>query len=248
MSPEQAVGKPVDRRTDVWAFGAVLWEMLTGRRLFEGETANQTLAEVLRAPVDFSKLPSGTPPEIRRLLRRCLDRDSENRLRDIAEARVAIDAPAEPDAPEARHVRRLKPWIWIPAAALIAALLAGFAVSWFRPAAPGRLRLKAQISTPAGETTALDMSPDGKFLTLARCEAFVCRISVRPLDTLDYTPIGDGYPHGWSPDSRFFLFLASGKLYTNSPLGGPQIYLADVPSYFGDAAWLEHGNHCHRHG
>src|SRR5207253_823627 len=92
MSPEQAAGKSVDKRADIWSYGVVLFEMLTGERLFEGgETISHTLADVLRAPIDLLRLPGGTPPAIRDLLRRCLDRDVKNRLRDIGEARVAID-------------------------------------------------------------------------------------------------------------------------------------------------------------
>jgi serine/threonine protein kinase len=90
MSPEQAAGKPVDRRADIWSFGVVLFEMLTGQRMFEGETVSHTLAGVLKDPIDFSRLPPETPAAIRELLRRCLDRDVKNRLRDIGEARVAI--------------------------------------------------------------------------------------------------------------------------------------------------------------
>ena len=90
MSPEQASGKPVDKRADIWSFGVVLWEMLTGKRLFEAETISHTLADVLRGPIDFEGLPKETPAPIRDLLRRCLDRDVKTRLRDIGEARVTI--------------------------------------------------------------------------------------------------------------------------------------------------------------
>ena len=93
MSPEQAAGKPVDKRADIWSFGVVLWEMLSARRLFEGGTLTQTLADVLREPIDFGKLPKETPGAIRELLRRCLDRDARKRLRDIGEARVALEDP-----------------------------------------------------------------------------------------------------------------------------------------------------------
>jgi serine/threonine protein kinase len=91
MSPEQASGKPVDHRTDIWAFGCVLFEMLTGRAAFAGETLTETLAAVMRAEPDWSRLPAATPPRIRTLLRRCLDKDSRRRLQVIGEARIVID-------------------------------------------------------------------------------------------------------------------------------------------------------------
>ena len=90
MSPEQASGKPVDKRADIWSFGVVLWEMLTGRRLFDGETISHTLADVLRGPIDFDKLPKDTPRAIRDLLRRCLNRDLKMRLRSIGDARIVL--------------------------------------------------------------------------------------------------------------------------------------------------------------
>ena len=90
MSPEQAAAKPVDKRADIWSFGVVLWEMLTGTRLFDGESVSHTLADVLRSEIDFDRLPGETPQSVRVLLRRCLDRDVKARLRDIGEARVAL--------------------------------------------------------------------------------------------------------------------------------------------------------------
>ena len=91
MSPEQARGKAVDKRADIWAFGAVLYEMLSGRKAFEGETVSDTLAAVLRADIDWSSLPSQTPAAVRGVLRRCLDRDPKHRLRDIGDARIALE-------------------------------------------------------------------------------------------------------------------------------------------------------------
>src|SRR5207248_9956747 len=90
MSPEQAAGKVVDKRSDIWSFGVVLYEMITGARLFAGETISHTLADVLRAPIDFGKLQASTPAPVAELVKRCLDRDVKSRLRDIGEARIAI--------------------------------------------------------------------------------------------------------------------------------------------------------------
>ena len=91
MSPEQATGSAADKRADVWAFGVVLWEMLTGRRIFEGETVSHTLAFVITKEPDWNALPANTPPSIRRLLRRCLEKDRKRRLPDIASAQMEIE-------------------------------------------------------------------------------------------------------------------------------------------------------------
>src|SRR6266852_7649196 len=122
MSPEQASGKRVDKRADIWSFGVVLWEMLTGKRLFAGETVSHTLADVLRTEIDYERLPQGTPGAIRELLRRCLDRDVKNRLRDIGEARVVTGKYlADPSSgveasPQASHSKT--PWVATAAMAL----------------------------------------------------------------------------------------------------------------------------------
>ena len=137
MSPEQASGKPVDKRADVWSFGVVLLEMLTGQRLFDGETVSHTLADVLRGPIDFGRLPADTPTAIRDLLRRCLTRDVKKRMRDIGDARIAIDevltapasvAPIGPPIPGPRSLipsrNATLPWS-VAAAALLAAGCSG---------------------------------------------------------------------------------------------------------------------------
>ena len=96
MSPEQAKGRQADKRSDVWAFGAVLYEMLSGRRAFKGDDVADTLAAVLRQDIDWAALPASTPTSVRRLLARCLDRDVSRRLRDIGEARIVLDDPSAP--------------------------------------------------------------------------------------------------------------------------------------------------------
>jgi eukaryotic-like serine/threonine-protein kinase len=129
MSPEQAAGKAVDKRTDIWSFGVLLLEMLTGRQLFAGETISHTLAHVLTAPIPLDHLPASTPPAIRALIGRCLDRTLKNRLRDIGEARVVLSNPVQAAAVEtAAKPRAAAVWGW--AAALGVLVLAGGAGWW----------------------------------------------------------------------------------------------------------------------
>ncbi len=154
----------------------------------------------------------------------------------------AIDAASQPDETGVGPARRTMPWIWIAVAALSGGLLAGFAVAWLRPSAPARLRFKAQIASPEAEWTSFQISPDGKFLSLAHCEAFACKISLRPLESLEFQTIGEGIPAAWSPDSKFLVSMSAGKLYKNSAQGGPPVYLADAPAGYNDAAWLDTGS------
>jgi Tol biopolymer transport system component len=129
MSPEQARGKPVDKRADIWAFGVVLYEMLVGRRLFGGDTTTETLSEVLKSGIDLSPLPADTPTAVRRLVHRCLDRDPKNRLRDIGEARIALaqahNGVVEPAAGAVATARKAPRWRTAVLAALVLAVAAG---------------------------------------------------------------------------------------------------------------------------
>jgi len=162
MAPEQARGKPVDKRADIWAFGVVLFEMLTGRRLFEGETVSDTLAAVLTKDVDWSLLPAPTPPAIRQLLRRCLERDQTRRLRDIGEARLVLSDPAAA-APATQEATAPASRAW-GRGAIATATLAGAVITaaafWFWPGSTPAPPLTAfQIALPTGETLALVNRP-----------------------------------------------------------------------------------------
>ena len=175
MAPEQARGKAVDKRADIWAFGVVLYELLTGRQLFAAGTVTDTLAAVVKDTPDWSALPAQTPVAIRRLLERCLRKDPKRRLRDIGEARVEIDdflegRLAEEKTGAAAPGRRS--WLpWVLAAALA---LGQAAALWVRPAAPRLEPYRLTMSAPPDVEFAFAnglggeaLSPDGRTLAFA---------------------------------------------------------------------------------
>jgi serine/threonine protein kinase len=248
MSPEQASGKRVDKRADIWSFGVVLWEMLTGKRLFEGgETVSHTLADVLRAPIDFARLPEATPAPIRELLRRCLDRDVKTRLRDIGEARVAIarylanpvgQAILSPATPKADPLRsRLGASGWIAAAVLlIASGILSFVHFRESPAPQPLLRftddLGAEVSLDSNFGPAVAISPDGSRLAFVSVDSSRGRhLSVRLLASSKSNAIGGTEGAAapfFSPDSHWIAFFAGGKLKKISVEGGAAVTLCDA--------------------
>jgi len=260
MSPEQAAGKPVDKRSDIWSFGVVLFEMLTGTRLFEGgETISHTLADVLRAPIDFSKLPTSTPSAIRDLLRRCLDRDVKNRLRDIGEARVAIDN--ERTAPEpVATVGKVPPprslsMVVVPLLAAIIAAVTGF--GWWRATRPIYQPLMrfadgvgADINTGSSNGPAVAISRDGERLAFISVTSDgKSHLSVRSVGSAKSTVLTGAEADGVSPVAPFFSpdggqigFFAGSRLKTISVEGGAAITLCDVGSESPrGASWGEDG-------
>jgi len=245
MSPEQARGLPVDRRADIWAFGVVLWEMLTGRKLFEGQTVSDVLASVLKEAPDLEELPSATPVHVRRLIRRCLDKDPRRRLRDIGEARVALDgadeepmpiAPAEGGGRTAPWRRRL-PWMAFAAATLASMVLGLFLLLRQKPEQPV---VRFEVPPPAGghfhlapdDPGPVVVSPDGSMIAFtARDADGVVRLWVRELDEFDEHPLPGSddaqYPF-WSPDSTKIGFFSNGKLRVVEAVGGPPLTLCDA--------------------
>ena len=235
MSPEQASGKRADKRADIWSFGVVLWEMLRGKRLFPGgETLSHTLADVLRAPIDFTKLPESTPAPVIELLKRCLDRNVKTRLRDIGEARVALRKylanPVEADHVEpAQSGTAMGAWL----VAAVCALLAGaLAFVHFREAPLPQRTLRMQIARPEKTTAAhLALSPDGRTLAIVSQLNGKSQLWLRPLDAPQAQLIPGAedasYPF-WSPDNRYIGFFAQGKLKKISAAGGPPQTLCDA--------------------
>jgi serine/threonine-protein kinase len=257
MSPEQAVGKPVDRRADIWSFGVVLFEMLTGERLFTGETASHILADVIKGEIDFGKLPSSTPGAIRNLLKRCLDRDVKNRLQWIGEARVAISrAENEPEtATSAPSRSRFRSIGWITAAVLAVIASAALWGLWRatqpieKPLVRLDVDLGSDISLPPPFSTPLStvvISPDGTRLAFVASSAGgTPRLFTRRLDQPKATELpgttGAGGPC-FSPDGQWIGFYASGKFNKISVEGSAVVPLVDVVGFPGGATWQEDGN------
>ncbi|NOT26566.1 MAG: serine/threonine-protein kinase [Acidobacteria bacterium] len=232
MSPEQARGRVVDRRADIWAFGAVLFEMLTGRRAFPGEDMTDTIVSVVSKEPDWSALPPGTPMALRRLLTRCVKKDAKVRLRDIGDARVQLEellsgtsdevtmaSSSTPAAPGARVAPRSSRAAWMACAA-VALLAAGLAIPTVRhlretpPPAPPEQR--TEISTPAtGDPESFALSPDGRQIVFAATVDGASRLWLRSLAATTAQPLtgteGGRHPF-WSPDSRSIGFFATGAL------------------------------------
>ena len=185
MSPEQARGKGVDRRADIWAFGVVLYEMLTGRRLFDGETVTDVLAAVVRQEIGWEGLPPGTPASVRRLLARCLDRDPRQRLRDIGEARVALASTGGPEpagsgvpAPEGGRGHSRGLWLALGAGGLLAVLALGGLLQWPGRSRPAPQRPGRTLVLPAPGRTLDDsqaISPDGRWVAYTAAGALWIR-------------------------------------------------------------------------
>jgi eukaryotic-like serine/threonine-protein kinase len=244
MSPEQAKGKEVDRRSDVWAFGCVLYELLTGRAVFGGETVGEVLGAIFRAEPDWSRLPAETPESIRRLLRRCLQKDRKLRLRDCGDARIEIeDAKTGSRASEVPRASRRREWLaWASAAAF--ALVAVLAIAWaLRPAPPAR-ELRLDIATPpTTDPISLAISPDGQKLVFAATSDGRTGLWVRSLDSASAKPLaGTDYATFpfWSPDSRSVGFFADSKLKRIDVDGGFVQTLATVAAGRG-GAWSPEG-------
>jgi Tol biopolymer transport system component len=234
MSPEQARGRAVDKRSDIWAFGAVLYEMLTGRRAFDGEDVSYTVANILKGEPDWSALPAGTPPAIERVLRRSLTKDPRLRTHDVADVRIELDerASATVRVATGRRPGSLKGFermAWLGVALALAATT-GFAL--WRGRAPEPVAspvLRFQIRAPvghslgalgvsgAGMATMFAVSPDGTRLVFyAADKAGKGGLWLRALDSFDARRLpetDEGYQPFWSPDSRSIAFFAQRKVY-----------------------------------
>ena len=260
MSPEQARGQPLDKRTDIWSFGCVLYEMLTGRRAFASKTMSDSIASILDREPDWLALPETTPSTIRRLLLRCFKKDAKHRLHDIADARIEIDdvlrEPAA-SAVEAAPVAGARDALGTPrrvgalaAAAAVLVALAVAAGSWWRGrvTSPGSSLARLMITLPAaqvlekGRFPPVALSPDGKLLVYAAAvDGGRTNLYLRPLDELTARPIpateGANTPF-FSPDGRWLAFYANGLLKKVSVAGGVPLTICEAPPVW-SATWGE---------
>ena len=241
MSPEQARGRAVDRRTDVWAFGAVLFEMLTGRRAFEGEDAAGIFAEVLKAEPAWETLPGDVAPAVSAVLRRCLEKEPLQRMRDIADVRLGLHgAFDDAEGPAAgASAGRSSGWTRRVLELVGVAAVAGLGVWFLQPAAP-RQPVQFAIQGASGLGPFAEMSPDGGQLAyLEAGEAGESRILIHSLASGEARQVSDsaraGTPLFWSPDSRFVGFADGRTLRRVDVATGEAEPVSDTPVFNGGA-------------
>jgi Tol biopolymer transport system component len=255
MSPEQARGHDADERSDLWAFGCVLFEMLTGRRAFEGEEVSDTLAAVLRAEPDQKALPAATPASVRRLLRRCLEKNPKRRLADIRDARLELDESSAEPLAETPSAGRRSPWreriAWSLAVVALVAAIAAAARLWQRET-PSVPTAQFAILPPNGTAFAPDadtvaVAPDGRSVVFAAGGSDApWQLWLRSVDGLSVRPLADtegAHMPFWSGDSKSIGFFADGKLKRVDAGGGPVRPVADLEGTFplGPGTWNSEG-------
>jgi serine/threonine-protein kinase len=254
MAPEQAKGRPADKRSDLWAFGCVLYEMVTGKRTFDAEDVSETLALVITREPDWSALPAITPLALQRLIRRCLEKDRKRRLADAADARLEIDdalaAPSQGTL--SSHSRaRSRSLVLVGAGLIVAAAAAGVAATWLalrpRPA-PSRTATRFSVPLPSGAFTigvtrqpVFALSSDGSRLVYAARVRGGTQLYIRAIDQLEPVPIRgtEGATYAFfSPDGQWLGFSSEdGKLKKVPATGGGAITLCDAPVMTG-ATWM----------
>jgi serine/threonine-protein kinase len=249
MSPEQARGKPVDRRTDIWAFGCVLYEMLTGRRPFEGEDVSLMLAEIMKSEPSMNALPTGVSAGVRACLLRCFEKDPKQRVRDIGDVRLVLDGAFDTDDKKITvdrdgRTRRQFRWV-VPLTAFAAATVSAVAVSvvWRSqgqpPATTGRYHLVTASGVgPGGAGVgrhALVLSPDGSRLAYFSNERWYVR-GMNELTSVEIEGVGNARELFFSPDGQSMAFYRQGELYRVGVTGGAPVRLGAVPNPVG-ASW-----------
>jgi len=252
MSPEQTRAQAVDKRSDIWAFGCVLYEALAGRAAFAANTVSDTIAKIIEREPDWQALPDSLPVKVRDLLRRCLQKDPRRRLHDIADARLEIEdaltgAAASPAPVPVIAQPRIRVWVaWtlLVLAGLALAALTIPATLYFRRAAPQLVVTRLDVVIPpTSDPFSFALSPDGRQLAFVATVEGGPRLWLRPLDQVTAQPLagteGASYPF-WAPDSRAIGFFAGGKLKRVDLAGGTPQVLADAPAGRG-GTWNREG-------
>jgi len=237
MSPEQAKGKRVDKRTDIWAFGAVLYEMLTGNRAFGGDDVSETLARVLMKEPDWASIPVDAPPTLVQALRVCLTKDIKLRAHDIADVRLAIDGAFETtreaaaDAPRSTGFRALPAVAAAFALGVVIAAIAAYSVTPETTQPVARLSMLAPPEIERFSSVQFAVSPNGRNLAFVAISTNGRHIGVRPIDSMESRMLagteGAQFPF-WSPDSQFIGYFSDGKLKRVQASGGPSATLWDL--------------------
>ena len=255
MAPEQARGKPVDKRADIWAFGVVLYEMLTGRRPFSGDGVTDTIVAILGKDPDWSLMPTGQPA-VASVVRRCLEKDPKRRLRDIGDARLELEdverslrgeSPPDVPGPAPEPVRRRRGGrrrlAWMALAGVVAVALAAYFLP--RRSVDSAPEVRLQLAPPPGTrfVSVPAVSPDGREIVfVAAPEAGgEARLWRRPLQAAAATELpgtsGASYPF-WSADGRAVAFFAAGQLKRAAIAGGNPVVVCEVPAGRG-GLWLD---------
>jgi serine/threonine protein kinase len=234
MSPEQARGRAVDKRTDIWAFGAVLYEMLTGRRAFDGDDVTDMIAAVVKSTPNWSALPPDAPAPLVRLVQKCLDKDQRARVGDIAVARFVLsESGTLPHVPAATKSlpswKVAAPWA-LAGVFLLTTLVVSLRLVRETPSTPASIRF--QVAAPDNSTVGMfRLSPDGHGLAFVVVTAGTTRVWIRSFDSLNAVPLagtdGASYPF-WSADSAQIGFFAQGKLRRISASGGVAVTVCDA--------------------
>jgi Tol biopolymer transport system component len=229
MAPEQAMGRAVDKRADIWAFGVVLAEMLIGSSLFAGESMTETIAAVIKDDPKLDRLPAETPHRLRRLLVRCLERDPKQRLRDIGEARILLSRPIEEEPPGSRAPVHRARWAAALLGGILLAVTAGVVTWMLRPVPSVPLR-RFDLPEALANVADFAIAPDGSRL------AYILdgRLFVRRLDELDAKDLGRVHVTArqvvWSPDGGTIAFIAEGSIVSIPADGGPHFVISKVPA------------------
>jgi Tol biopolymer transport system component len=251
MSPEQAKGRPADKRCDVWAFGCVLYEMLTAKRAFQGDDVSDTLAAVLRADPAWTALPAATSPSVRKALGRCLEKDRKRRLRDIGDVGILMEDASVPEAAAGAVAdvgsRRAVYVAWSLAGVLFVGVAAAFRLQPVSELPPVRFSVTPpddvrfpRISTPSVPI----LAPDGRHVVFAAVRGATPALWVRDIDAIEARLLpgteNGSYPF-WAPDSRRIGFFANGAMKTTDMLGGGVRNLCPAPGPARGGSWNSSG-------